>query len=407
MESQHNQKQYIKKLLVTGKKIYDKTPACYRWILSPFRSIHALSNVFRPKVWIITGNEILSRQKLAVLYAGHEVNKNFLAKLAFNGSYKDLYIDRKWLWEIHGIAEKKEYDCSLLVTEVPKSFRILSGKTKSFFVPSWVSGEIDISLDISSLIKNESLRSDIRKTKRNKLHFEVTNDLSQLRSFYYNMYLPYIYKVHGDRSVIPSYDYVESEFRRRSPSNVLLLLKKEEEYIAGTVLLCNNNRATCWFIGVKDGDLDYVRDGVPGALYYFSICYFANKGLTRFNFGGSRPFLKDGVLRYKRKWKQKISSRKEMGFLFKMLAETDGMKGFLSNNPFIYEDKTGLNGAVFIDTGQPISVRDCTKIYKDYYLNGLSKLVIYQFGQTDSEIEDIVPSEFSDRIKICSAGRLF
>lgn len=409
MDSHLNQKQHIRKLFVTGKKIYDKTPACYRWTLSPFRSIHTLSNVLRPKVWILTGNEILSRQKLAILYAGHEVNKNFLVKLAFNSSCRDFYIGKKWLWEIHGIAKKKEYDSSLLVAEVPHSFRILSVKMKSFFIPCWISGEIDASFEEHAIFnnRNNTLMSDLRRIRRNSLYYEVAHELSQLRNFYYNMYLPYTTKVHGDRSVIPSYNYVKSEFIRRGSSNTLLLVKKKEEYIAGVLLLCRKNKPKLWIGGLKDGNLDYVKDGAIGALFYFSFKYLKQKGFTRINFGGSRPFLKDGIIRYKRKWNQKISSRKEMGFLIKMLSETDGVKGFLLNNPFIYEDKTGLNGAIFWEGDQSLLKTDFAEIYRKYYIKGLSNLMVYKFGEANRNMKDIVPPEFSDRIKVCSVGNIF
>ncbi|MHC4436725.1 MAG: hypothetical protein ACYS3S_05150 [Planctomycetota bacterium] len=409
MDSHLSQEQHIRKLFAAGRKIYDKTPACYRWILSPLRSIHTLSNVFRPKVWIITGHEVLSRKKLAILYAGHEVNKNYLVKLAFNSSYKDLYIGRKWLWEIRGLAKEKEYDCSLIIAEVPNSLRVFSGKTKSFFVPSWVSGEIDASFEEHAIFnnRNNTLMSDLRRIRRNSLYYEVTDELSQLRNFYYNMYLPYTTKVHGSRSIIPSYNYVKSEFIGRRSSNTLLLVKKKEEYIAGVLLLCRKNKTKLWIGGLKDGNLDYVKEGAIGALFYFSFKYLKQKGFTRINFGGSRPFLKDGVLQYKKKWNQKLFNRKELGFFLKMLSETDSVKGFLFNNPFIFQDKTGLNGAVFIDTDKSISTRDCKKIYKDYYLNGLSRLVIYRFGKYDNTRLGIVPQEYSEKIIMCSAETIF
>ncbi len=409
MDTHLNQEQHIKKLLVSGKKIYDKTPANLRWILYPFRLIHALFNVFRPKVWVITGNEILSRQKLVILYAGHEVNKNLLVKLAFNSSCEDLYIGRKWLWDIRGIAKKKGYNCSLLVTEVPNFLRRLSEKMKCFYLPSWISGEIDASFEEHAIFnnRNNTLMSDLRRIKRNKLYYEVAHELSQLQNFYYNMYLPYITKVHGDRSIIPSYDYVKSEFKRRGSSNTLLLVKKKEEYIGGVLLLCRKNKTKLWIGGLKNGNLDYVRDGAIGALFHFSVQYLKQKGFTRINFGGSRPFLKDGVLRYKRKWNQKISNRKETGFLVKMVSKTDGAKSFFLNNPFIYEDKTGLNGAIFVASDQSLSKSDFARIYKDYYVDGLSKLVIYQFDKTDSEIEGIVPPEYSDKITVRSTESIF
>ena len=409
MDTCLNREQHIKKLFVIVRKIYDKTPACYRWILSPFKSIYVLSNVFRPKVWVVTGNEISSRQKLVMIFAGHEVNKNHLVKLAFGSSIKDLYIGRKWLWEIHEIAKEKEHDCSLLVAEVPDFFRVFSGKMKFFFVPIWVSGKIDATFEEHAIFnnRNNTLMSDLRRIRRNTLRYEVAHELSQLRNFYYNMYLPYTTKVHGDRSVIPSFNYVKSEFTRRGSSNTLLLVKKKEEYIAGVLIICRKNKTKLWIGGLKDGNLDYVKEGAIGALFYFSFKYLKQKGFTTIDLGGSRPFLKDGVLRYKRKWNQKISDKKEMGFLIKMLSETDGAKGFLVNNPLIYTDKTGLNGAIFLDGNMSLSKTVFDKIYKEYYVNGLSRLVIYRFGKYDNTTLGIVPQEYSEKIIMCSAETIF
>ena len=407
MNSQHNNKS-INKLLIICKKLYDKAPAHLRWILSPAKSIYTLFNVFRPGIWIITGNEISSEKKLIIAFAGHEENKNLLTMLAFADSYEETCIGKKWLWKISGVVKKSNRDCSLMVAEVPNFLRSLSEKMKCFYLPSWLSGEIVFSVDKSALFKNRnsSLKSDISKIKKNKLQFEVTNEPTQLKNFYYDMYLPFMTKVHGERSVIPSYDYVKSEFANRD-SNMLLLIKKEDEYIAGIILLCKKNNTKLWSLGVKGGNIDHVRDGAIGALFYFSILHAEEQGFTKIQFGGSRPFLKDGVLQYKKKWNQKIYNRKDVGFLIKPISETDGVKGFFVNNPFIYQDKTGLSGAIFVANDQSLSEKDFAKIYKEYYVRGLSKLVIFRLGETDSRALSIVPPEFSDRITMCSAESIF
>jgi hypothetical protein len=125
------------------------------------------------------------------------------------------------------------------------------------------------------------------------------------------------------------------------------------------------------------------------------------------NLGGTRPFLKDGVLRYKKKWNQKIVGTSLMGFLIKPLSKTVGMKGFFLNNPFIYVHKNRVNGAIFAEAGQPFSKEDFQKFYKDYYLTGISKLFIYRFEQGHSRISEIVPPEFSDNMIVSSAESLF
>ena len=65
----------------------------------------------------------------------------------------------------------------------------------------------------------------------------------------------------------------------------------------------------------------------------------------------------------------------------------------------------GFNAAIFVETDQSFSKTDFEKVYKDYYLPGISKLSIYRFG--DCRMREIVPSEFSDRMTICSAESLF
>jgi len=221
------------------------------------------------------------------------------------------------------------------------------------------------------------------------------------------MYVPYITKAHGNRSVIMSYDYFKREFKKYNQCNILLLMNKEDECIAGISLLCTKNRANLVFLGIKDGNLDYLKYGVPGVLYYFSILYLREKGFRSVNCGKSRPFLKDGVLEFKKKRGGRIVHASKMGFLIKPLSKTGGVKGFFLNNPLIYEDKTGLNGAVFVASDQSLSKGDFVRIYKDYYLNGLSKLVIYQFGRTDGEIKDIDLPEFSGGITVRSAEGIF
>ena len=393
----------MKKILAVGRSIYHAMPACLRYFFSPARLISRLLNVLTVSLWIVAGEEISSKQKLVIIYAGHEVGKNYLANLAFGSSYSDSYIGRKWLWEIPKAVKESSCDCSLMVAEAPKVLRVLFRKTKHLYIPCWVSGEVDISGNDRSFLKNESLKSDVRKIGKNKLHFEVTNRPSDLRDFYYNMYLPYITKTHGNRSEIVSYDFVKSEFGERRLLNELLLVKKEEEYVAGILLGFKSNRAQLWYLGVKDGNFDYVQNGAIGALFYFSVRYLEEKGFTRIGFGRSRPFLRDGVLRFKRKWNPRIFNEYTVGFVIRPLSWADGVKGFFLNNPFIYEDKAELNGALFVPGDRSLSAKDFKKIYKDYYLKGLSKLAIYRFGEVDSNTPEAVPLECSGRMTICSA----
>lgn len=82
------------------------------------------------------------------------------------------------------------------------------------------------------------------------------------------------------------------------------------------------------------------------------------------------------------------------------------MKRFLLDNPFIYTDNAGYNGAIFIDTWQPLSENDFKDIYKKHFLNGISELSVYDFGKHEGSVQEIPPI-FSSMITLRSAETLF
>ena len=408
LDSRHDKKSMIRQLLLIIKRIYYKIPKCLRWILWPLLLIYKLiklHKVLRPQVWIIRGDEISSNQELGIIYAGCQgTNKNFVADLAFGSSFDEYYIGRRWLWRIPQVAKESNHNCGLMVAEVPIYFHALSEKSKCFYVPSYVDWEIDV----SSYLKKDSVKTDARTIRKNNLDFELTSSISKLQNFYNNMYIPHLTKTYGNRAVVASYDHIKREFGEHGKYKDLLLIKKGNDFIAGALLGHQNNSTRLWDIGVKDGNLDYVKDGAIRALFYFfSLSYSAAKGFTRINFGASRPFLKDGILEFKKKRGLSIVNAYKTGFLIKPLSETRSVRGFFLNNPLVYQDKKQLSGALFVASDQFLSPENYTKIYKEYCVEGLSKLLIYRVGEKENKIADVIPKEFSEKIIMCSTERIF
>jgi len=362
-----------------------------------------LLDVLRPHMWVLKGREATSKNKLAVLYAGSELHKNYLMRLAFGSSCEESYLGKKWLWELSKTKRQGEHGCSLLVTEVFQPLSILFRKKNCFYIPSWVVGEVDLLDTDFQFSKNDSLRSDIRRIRKNKLNFIVTNELRHFQVFYYNMYVPYITRVHGNTALIFNYHYMVHAFKHCS----LLLVKKEKDYVAGILIRCSRNGAKLWTLGVKDGDANYIHDGAIAALLYFSVLYLKKRGYEKVCFGASRAFLKDGVLRYKKKWNQKLVNTYKRGFLVKPVLRTAGLQAFLLNNPFIFLDKGKFNGALFVENTQVSTKEDSEKTLKQYWLPGMSKLFVYQFGQQRSETLKTAAAQFSDTIAFRSAESLF
>jgi hypothetical protein len=354
-------------------------------------------------LWIIKGIESHSKEELIIFYAGTEENKNFLLKLAYKNFYQEKYIGHSWVWNIPQKIKKKGYSSTLSVCEVPNIIRILNGKKNCFYIPCWIDGDVDT----SSSSKTDSFKTDIRRIKKNKLNFEVTNELNQFDHFYHHMYLPYITKTFGSTAVISNYDFLRSNFKKRGLYSDLLMIKKNNEYIAGTLLGYTKTRTRLSHIGVKNGNRDYVKDGAIGALFYFSILFSREKGYERMSFGLARTFLNDGVLQFKKKRGMQILDTTKIYFRIKPLKKTVGVMGFFLNNPFICMNNKKLNGAIFVENDLVFTDKYFERIFKDYYLHGMSKLMIYRFGNFSKKTKEIIPSEYSQKINICSTENIF
>ncbi len=380
---------------VVAVMIHENSPFFFKRF---YWQLYRLVCKLRTDVWIVSLKEPM-KDPLSMIYAGREINKNYLAKLAFDSSYSEIYVGRIWLWSLMRTIKKKSQNCSFMVLEVNKVFYRLFLDIKSYFIPLWIYGEVDI----SSSINNESLRSDIRRIKKHNLEFELTREQFEFDNFYNNLYLPYISKSHENRAFILSYDEMKKDFRRCE----LILIKKEKEKIGGILINYKKAVPRLWSIGVKDGNTEILKTGVIGALYYFAVEHLKQKGYKKVHFGSSRAFLKDGVLRYKKKWEVKIIGSTKSGFMIKPLSLSMSIKKFLINNPFIYINQKRYTGAIFLDSDLLSSKESFERHYKDYSLRGVSELVFNLFGESKKSIEEKIPVELSSKIKICSAERYF
>jgi len=381
---------------------YQKIPFYFRWLFSPIKLAIKIFRIFRFNIWIITGKDSLKNQ-FSIIYAGSERHKNYIENLVFDDIYSEIIIG-KWLWDIFKISQKKSNACSLMVLQINYALRSLFDNEKSFYIPCWISGEVDISIDTSLITRaNSSIKSDIRRIKKHNLQFELAKGQYHFDNFYNNMYLPYITMTHGDRAILMTY----GEMKKQIKNCDLLLIKMEKEHVGGILIIYENNVPRLWSIGIKEGGADFLKAGVIGALYYFSVEYLKEKGYKKVRFGVSRAFLEDGVLQYKKKWGLKIVNSKKKGFLIKPLSLSIATKGFLINNPFIYVDQDGLTGSIFLENDQFHSEKSFKRLYEKYKMKGVSKFVVYLFGGDIKNINKKFPTESSDRITICSAESLF
>jgi len=325
----------------------------------------------RLNIWRLEGNERCSGEPLSILYAGHRLNKNYIAHLAFGAERKETYHGKTWIGsEIRAATQSGGEILTIIETaarDYPR-YRVPG----SFFIPCWIDGEIDLD-QFAVCLSRDSVRGDLRRVRKYGLQFEVTKDREKFDLFYHQMYVPYIKSAHGDRAALMSYEGMMAKYAQSE----LLLIKRDGEYIAGENLLYENGIVRAWSLGVLNGDLRYVKEGAVGALYYYRMKYLREHGYRRLQIGASRAFLKDGVLCFKKKWDMRLVSARSAGFWMRPRGTHDGVVAFLKHNPFIYQKEDGFHGAVFLEAEEADTEDMIRPLHKRYGMRGLNGIDRY------------------------------
>jgi hypothetical protein len=377
-------KNIFNKLVTALRWIYLKTPSQLDFLFWPSSIAIKCYHIFRFDQWLLSGQEIHSQQQLTILYTGIIQNKCYIARLAYDENYQEQYLGKKWLWELS--FKRPCFNESLVITEVHNILYSWFSRKIDFYIPGWVEGKVILPGDLLRFVKtNRSLNHTRQNFTKNRLYPQIVSGPSQLFDFYQNMYVPYIHGVHGNRAFIESYPHIKKMFGNCQ----VLQIKKDDMSVAGCLFQVSKTKARLLVLGVKDGNRDFVKQGAIGALYYFTFKHLLERGYTSVHLGKSRAFLNDGILIFKKRWGLRITGLSGMGFAIKVLSGTDGVKGFLYNNPFIFKEKRELKEVRFIESSQTLVEKNYQLIENRSYLEGISKIAIYSLsGDSFVKISD-------------------
>jgi hypothetical protein len=379
--------------------------ACHKVIVALGRSVSgsfaAIQGLryLRVELWSVEGDEKHSGLPLSILCAANDEDRNYLLGLIFGDSHRGRRLGRFWIWNVAKAIPAVASGCSMIFVELLEPHRRFTRCGDGFFIPMWLLGEVDLPRDTAATHK---VSGDLRRIRRHGLQFEITRDLGQLDDFYHNMHLPYITKTFGNCADPCPYERMKTYFEFSD----LLVIKNQERSIAGQLIMHYKAGPFLGDMGIRDGNREYVKDGAACALYHFGLQYLQEKGCKRAWLGYSRPFLRDGVLQFKKKWSQKITDSYTNGFALHVLSYTSAVRAFLGNNPFVFKRYGRFYGAVFADGDKPLSTEDAQQIDKDYFHPGLSRLFIYRLVAEDPATAEPLPEELCERIELRSVRNL-
>jgi hypothetical protein len=169
-------------------------------------------------------------------------------------------------------------------------------------VPNLISLGIDLPSDLSEYLRgiSASMRSNIRLLEKKNFTYQIITDASWTTQFYHHYYKPTMAQSHGDEA----YTYTEAAIieKFREPGSEFIKIFDGNLCIGAILCQHKGRRYHLINIGWLNGDAELKKKGVPSAFFWHSILRGFELGCNSVNFGGSPPYLENGVTRFKLPW---------------------------------------------------------------------------------------------------------
>jgi len=367
--------------------VYDRLPPGLRKPLSKtvkpvythLVKIKAIISEARQPFYLLKGEEKRSGENLNVLFYGKEKSVAYLSNLIYSGEPSQVYLGKSFVWNVKSKAHSVQSKPDLILVDFNRIYATILERQGFMIIPKWILFNLDISKSMPALmkeIKNDSLDNNLRRMNKRDFSFDITRDLDKFDFFYHRMYLPHAEKRFGKRSWIFEYHRI----KRLLENGCLLLVKLNNKYLAGALLLERGKNMFSHSLGVKDGDMKYVEQGAITATYYFTIQWAKDQGFEEIEFGYSRPFLRDGVFIYKKRWGMAVKNQDRSmvwgGYGMRIHHFTKSTRSFLTENPFIFVDGDSIKGLMLSDQKEPLTAKNVRRLMRIHYIKGLDCVII-------------------------------
>jgi hypothetical protein len=276
-------------------------------------------------------------QNIRFIYSGYSSRKrNYYARM-FLDTNQYTFLGRRWFSGIENLIVSENLD--LAISEISplaiKHFQEYSG----FIIPGWTNTRINIERPLSEIChRNVSDFSNVvRRIRKYNLTYEILTKPEDFEFFNERIYIPYISKRYGDEASMDDLDKFW-----KSPPSVIMAVKEQGSIVGASLIRKSEDSLVLKRLGLLDGNDEYRLHGVIGALYYFGIVEGQNIGCRFFDLGGTRPFLTDGLTKYKMglgaEFVTDLSPQKE--YLWMGINKDSAQaKSLLDENPFMHINK--------------------------------------------------------------------
>jgi hypothetical protein len=310
---------------------------------------------------------------MGLAFSGNEQNKNYWSRIAFGGNCTDQYLDRHFYWKIPGIIKKLGDAVDLSSEQRCVHFAALSSQKNCFYVPVSVEGElVPDSINFSA----HGVKADVKRIEKGQFSYEIETDLAFLKDFCNCACSKHLKKKYQG-------EYKSCPFRQVTNGSQQiegLFITRNNQRVAGILMCFKNETVSLKCCSVMPEGEALIKQGVMQAIYYFVTVYLKEKGVKHISYGGTRPFLCDGVMVWKKKWGLQLSRAGALAQKVRIMHDRPGVRSFLQHNPCIVTERSGLSGVAFIEGRDSSDVLELKKMIR-YGWTELNHVAVYCFDQ--------------------------
>jgi hypothetical protein len=340
---------------------------------------------------------------LTATYVGLGYSTTFLKGILFDKGEDPVEqpVGRIPFWRLDEMADRTSSDV-VIVEAASRLIRRLPDQ-QSIVFPQHVEHVADVRgdwEDVQGRFHRTVRRTSLKLVRKYGYDYDVSTDRRDFEEFYQRMYALTTEERHDKRSMPISIGEAYQYFR----CGWLLRVKRDGAWIAGALMHPRQDVIVADMSGVRDADVQLIREGAGVAIYYYSLQLANQRGFRGINFLGSGPVLEGGLFQHKRRWGGEVVVSPYLRRLIwlRIQRSTPAVAQFLKETPLITVGQDGrLHGLIVVDDPYQVPPEIEQEWGKNYATPGLTSLIVRAVGNLTGE-PGVMP--VPDRIVPLPAG---
>jgi GNAT superfamily N-acetyltransferase len=220
-----------------------------------------------------------------------------------------------------------------------------------------------------------SQRENLRRIRKNNLHFQISQDISDVKEFYYQHYIPHSRKRFADSAALVNIHRLEYYLRRGA---LIFWIMQAGHRLAGGLVIPDGTVLRLAVQGIADGRDDYLRQGASSALYHFVIEWAAEQGFSYLDLGLASPSLSDRILATKKRWGARLEPKASDRYSYAIHWRTcdHNVLRLLHREQLIFRDGAHLSAMTALTPDQPHDHSAIEELARRCWMPGLHRLIV-------------------------------